>query len=65
MEPQDCKYFQDCSQAICPFDCLVESRVGYRGEKCLNFAKVFGLLSDEQKKMYQDRVEKLKIDKDA
>ena len=62
---ENCKYFQDCSQAICPFDEDVESRVGYRGEKCLNFAKVFWLLSDEQKKSYARAIEKLKTDKHA
>ena len=62
---ENCKHFQDCSQAICPLDDLVESRVGYRGEKCLNFAKVSEGLSDEQRRMYQIKVESLKTDKNA
>ena len=55
-----CKYFKDCNQNICPLDELIESRVGSRAEKCLDFPKVLKLLSDEQLKRYHRKVEKLK-----
>jgi hypothetical protein len=58
-----CPKFNTCSQAICPFDKDVESRVGSLAEKCREFPKVFSLLKTDQVKLYNKVINKLKSGK--
>jgi len=59
-EPHDCPIYNFCSQNICPLDPEIESIVGRSSEKCLNFARIKELLSEEQLKRYMEVVNKLK-----
>jgi hypothetical protein len=58
--PEQCYYYKDCSQNICPLDEDIESRVGSRKEKCLNFASISDLVSERQRKVYSDVISKRK-----
>lgn len=57
---EDCKYFESCSQNICPLDPQLESRVGYRGENCCEFPRIKHLVKKDRLKVYIDVLDKLK-----